>query len=232
MSKEQARAFTLVQLQAIEDALLPRTHRFDFRCLIPILGQGAYFVLIAGPNRRDAARRKVQQMPGQSTAAATMVMSASQAYQNSPNAYRLIFRIDQAIAATFSAGQIQALEAALVPRQHVVDLRLSLPILGKGAYLAFAAGPNRRARYRSIQNRNPFVIPAVIASGAVGALSLAGLIQLKSSELLAEPDPSFSNKEAFHSTTLPFKKNRGECEESNRQWINNQCVDNTHDPAF
>ncbi|MEL7069051.1 MAG: hypothetical protein AAGN15_10430 [Cyanobacteria bacterium J06581_3] len=232
MSKEQARTFTPAQLNAIEGALVPHTHHIDIRSLIPLLGKGAYFVLIAGPNRRNAPRTPQNRNPQTLSGTLSDVISVSQACQNSPNAYRLLSRLDKAIAATFSPAQIYAVEVALEPRRHVIDLRLSLPFLGKGAYLAFAAGPNRRARYRNLQNRNPFVLPAVVLSSAVGAASLFFLVQLKSSELVAQPDPEFSNQEAFHPTSLPFKKNRGECEESNRQWVNNQCIDETHDPVF
>ena len=233
MSKDIARTFTPMQLDAIENGLIPRTHRIDIRSLIPLLGKGAYFVLVAGPNRRVTPRRQANLEQSELSAVFSSVISVSQACQNSPNAYRLLSRIDKDIAATFSASQIHAMEAALVPRQHLIDIKLSLPsFFGKGAYLAFAAGPNRRARYQNLQNRNPFVLPAVAASSLVGIMALFGLVQLKSSDLLAKPDPKFADKEAFHPTTLPFKKNRGECEASERQWINNQCVDTTHDPTF
>ncbi|MGD1866881.1 MAG: hypothetical protein ACFB0D_20205 [Phormidesmis sp.] len=225
MPKELGQTFTLSQTQAIENALVPRTHKVDVRCLIPLLGKGAYFVLAAGPNRRDTPRAQ----PPLPEDASDMV---SHMRRTTPNTYYLLSRMPEAVRITFNWPQIKAIEAALVPRRHIIDLRLALPFLGKGAYLVFAAGPNRRSHYRNLQNRNPLVIPAVITSATVGAGTLLGLIYLKGSALLAEPDPVFAKDEAFHPTAVPFKKNRGECEESGRQWIDDQCIDKAHDPVF
>jgi len=225
MPKEVGQTFTYSQAQAIEDALVPRTHKIDIRCLIPLLGKGAYFVLAAGPNCRNTPRAQ----PALPDNTSDMV---SQMRRTTPNTYYLCSRMPEEIRNTFSWPQIKAIEAALVPRRHLLDLRLSLPFLGKGAYLVFAAGPNSRPHYRNLQNRNPLVIPAVISSATIGAATLLGLIYLKGSDLLAEPDPVYAKEEAFHPTTVPFKKNRGECEESGRQWIDKQCIDKTHDPVF
>ncbi|MEM6598076.1 MAG: hypothetical protein AAF635_07895 [Cyanobacteria bacterium P01_C01_bin.69] len=225
MPKEISQSFTLEQTQAIEDALVPRTHKIDLRCLIPLLGQGAYFVLAAGPNRRDTPR--VQPLENDEASDAI-----SQMCRTTPNTYYLLSRMPAALKTTFSWPQIKAIESALVPRRHLIDLRLSLPFLGKGAYLVLAAGPNKRSHYRNLQNRNPLVVPAVITSGIAGAAALLGLVYLKGSTLLAKPDPVFAKDEAFHPTAVPFKKNRGECEESGRQWIDDQCIDKTHDPVF
>lgn len=224
--------FSPAQVQALEDALMPRTHAIDIRCLMPpFLGRGAYFVFSAGPNRRSRRRTADQQFGSHVPGLLSNVITMSQSCQNCPNAYRLLQRIPKDVCATFTVAQVQAIETALVPRRHVIDIRLAMPFLGKGAYLVFAAGPNKRAHYRDIQNRNPFVMPAVVASVVVGAASILGLVHLKGSELLEAKDPRFV-KETFHPTAVPFKKNRGECEESGRQWIDNQCIDRVHDPVF
>lgn len=224
MPKELGQTFTLSQTQAIEDALVPRTHKIDIRCLLPILGKGAYLVLVAGPNRRNTSRT-----PLPLNEASDMV---SHMRRTTPNAYHVLSRMPADIRVTFNWPQIKAIESALVPRRHLVDLRLSLPFLGKGSYLVFVAGPNRRSHYRNLQNRNPLVIPAVVTSAIVGIATLLGLIYLKSSALLAAPDPVFAKDEVFHPTAVPFKKNRGECEHSGRQWVNDQCIDKAHDPVF
>lgn len=225
--------FSVAQIQAIEDALVPRTHTIDVRWLMPsVLGKGAYLVLAAGPNKRATPRQTPNPSTEEMRGVLASVIDFSHSRHQSPNAYRLLVRLPKEISTTFTLQQIQAIERALVPRQHVIDVRLSMPFLGKGAYLALAAGPNKRAEYRNIQNGNPFVMPAVAASVLIGGLSIAGLVHLKGSNLLAEPDPSFTAEEAFHPTIVPFKKNRGECEESGRHWIDNQCVDNVHDPVF
>lgn len=231
MSPALGESFTPEQIQAIETALVPRTHHIDIRCLVPFLGKGAYLVFVAGPNRR-ATNRNNQTQPISGSSTQTSNLTLTQHCRNCPNAYNLLTRIPKPIQNTFAPAQIKAIEAALVPRRHVVDIRVALPFLGKGAYLVFAAGPNRRAHYRNIQNRNPFVMPAVFASVVLGAAAIMGLIQLRNSKLLAKPDPTFNTGAAFHPTAVPFKKNRGECEESGRQWINDQCIDRVHDPVF
>lgn len=231
MSADISKRFSSEQVEALEEALVPRTHQIDLRFLVPLLGKGAYFVLVAGPNKRRQPREHSTDHSSSAQSFSHRV-ALTQSCRDCLNAYRVLCRIPEPIAQTFSTCQIKAMDAALIPRQHIVDLRLSLPFLGKGAYLVFAAGPNRRARYRDIQNKNPFVMPAVFASIMVGATVILGLVQLRGSALLAEPDPVFQADEAFHPTAVPFKKNRGECEESGRQWIDDQCIDKIHDPVF
>ena len=243
--------FSLAQLEAIELALVPRTHRIDIRFLLPLMGKGAYFVLAAGPNRRstkrsstprspNAALNELQgaigrsyahRTPNQAMSALRGVIDMSQAFHNSPNAYRMFQRIPKSVAMTFTPQQVQAIETALIPRSHLIDVRLSLPLMGKGAYLVLAAGPDTRSHYKDIQNSNPFVMPTVFASVVMAALSIGGLVQLRGSALLQEEDPVFANEE-FHPTVVPFKTNRADCLESGRQWIDNQCIDETHDPDF
>ena len=235
MSQAIQATFSPLQIEAIENALVPRTHTLDVRLLLPLCGRGAYLVLAAGPNRRARSRAESSlhnQKPNDVPTALASVIAMSQSFHNSPNAYRMLQRVPTEVGTTFSAGQIQAIESALVPRSHIVDLRLSLPWLGKGAYLVLAAGPNRRSHYQDLQNRNLLVMPAVCASVVVGAAAILGLVQLNGSSLLAAPDPIFSTEAAFYPTVVPFKKNRQECEQSARQWIDNQCIDTIHDPSF
>ena len=225
--------FTLEQIEAIEDALAPRTHLLDVRMSLPLLGQGAYFVFMGGPNRRNQTRpNNHSQSPAEMPAALAKAINMRKLLQRNPTVYQMLQRVPSSIATNFQAAQIQAMEAALVPRSHLVDIRLSTPWFGKGAYVVFAAGPNRRAHYKDIQNGNPFVAPAVFASVLVGAGSIFGLVQLKSSDLLAKPDPIFDQGPGFHQTVVPFKKNQRECMESGRQWIESKCIDKTHDPVF
>lgn len=230
IQKEIRATFTPAQVQAIEAALVPCTHVCDVRLSLPLFGRGAYFVLMAGPNRRSKNRSQPNLTDVPKMLAD--VIDISQTNQSNPNACRMLQRIPTDISVTFTQTQIQAMERALIPKRHLVDVRLSLPLLGKGAYLVFVAGPNRRTHYRDIQNNNPFVMPAVCASILAGGASIFGLVQLNDSRLLEKPDPVFAKGEAFHPTAVPFKKNQQECEESDRQWIDDQCIDTIHDPSF
>lgn len=237
MRQDVSVTFSVTQIQAIEIALVPRTHVIDIRCALPLLGKGAYFVFLAGPNRRTIDRSHPENnlpmhAPAMAQTTLANTINTSHAIRSNPNAYRVLKRMPQEIGASFNPTQIRAIEAALVPRSHLVDIRLSLPFLGKGAYLVFAAGPNRRAHYNNLQNGNPFVMPAVAASVLVGAMSILGLVYLRGSKLLKEPDPVFAQGEDFHPTVVPFKKTKEQCEESDRQWIDDQCIDTIHDPTF
>lgn len=239
MPADIRRTFTPTQIRTTEIALVPRTHAVDVRFSIPLMGAGAYFVFLAGPNHRSSSRQSDSQaeeaymssLEAANGRIGSGPIANAQLSTHSPNAQRLLFRIPPEVRVTFTAKQIRAIEAALVPRSHVIDLRLSLPFLGRGSYLALAAGPNRRARYRNLQKRNPFIMPAVFSSVLIGAASIFGLVHLRGSKLLTKPD-QFTKEKGFHPTAVPFKTNRGECEESGRQWIDDQCIDTIHDPVF
>ena len=224
--------FTQTQVEAIEEALTPRTHKLDLRMGLPLLGKGAYFVFMGGPNRRSSERSQAQSSPAHMHSALSNAIAMNKTLQHNPTVYHLLQRVPNRIMATFQPAQIQAMEVALVPRRHLIDIRLSLPLCGKGAYFVFAAGPNQRGHYRDIQNSNPFIMPAVLASVLIGAGSILGLVYLKGSAVLAKPDPVFDQGPEFYQTTVPFKKNQRECMESGRQWIEDKCVDEIHDPAF
>ena len=232
MPKNYRALFTPAQVEAIEEALTPRTHLLDLRLGLPLLGKGAYFVFMGGPNRRQSNRQHLDNSPAAMHSAFNNAVAMNKTLQQNSTVYHLLQRLPNSVMATFQPAQIQAMEAALVPRRHLIDLRLSLPFCGKGAYLVFAAGPNRRGHYRDIQNRNPFTMFAVAASVLVGAGSILGLVYIRSSAVLAKPDPVFDRGPAFYQTTVPFKKTQRECMESGRQWIENKCVDEIHDPSF
>lgn len=224
--------FSPIQIQAIEEALVPRTHNIDIRLLMPFLGKGAYLVFAAGPNKRKGKRLNATQRQLEMSKVLSHVINISEACRKNPHAYQLLSRVPKDIITTFTPAQIQAMEVALIPRSHVIDIRISMPLLGKGAYLVFAAGPNKRSHYRNLQNRNPFVIPAIVACATVGAATLISLVYLRSSGLLASSDPKYVAEETFYPTVVPFKRTRGECVESGRQWVDGQCIDHEHDPTF
>ncbi len=63
MPEEIANSFTELQLETIEHALEGgkwRHHPVDIRLSIPVLWRRFYFVLLAGPERRSAERRKFE----------------------------------------------------------------------------------------------------------------------------------------------------------------------------
>ncbi len=223
-------AFTPYQIQAIESALIVRPHAVDIRLTIPFFGRGAYIIVIAGCRRRMVFHRyaRRQQTPEQASLAPDM----SQLSKTFPYACRLFEKMPEEIGRSFTLVQISAMDGALAPRTHAVDLRSSVPFFSRELYVAFLSGRNRRAYYRDLQNRNRFVLPVACASVAVSVVTIFALIHLKSSALLADPDPLVRAEPTFYPAVVPFKTTREECEKSDRQWIDDQCIDSVHDPAF
>ncbi len=214
------------QIQAIESALIVRPHIVDLRLSIPpLLGGGAYVVVIAGTERRMVPRKSRRQARGE-------VHDISQLFETFPHASRLLGRMPEEVSTSFTPVQINAMDSVLTPRTHAIDLRSSFPVFGRELYAACLAGRNRRTYYRNLQNRNPLVMPMACVSVAVSAIALFALVHLKSSALLAEPDPLVSKEPTFYPAVVPFKENREECEKSDRQWIDDQCIDAIHDPVF
>ncbi|MGB7086742.1 MAG: hypothetical protein WBD47_14385 [Phormidesmis sp.] len=165
MRRDVSATFAPAQIQAMEEALEPRTHTVDIRWTISFPGKGAYLILLAGSNLRRGASKILQ-------------FGSSAAHR--PNAGRLLKRIPIGMRRTFTPTQIQALGVALVTHDHAIDVRLSLPILGKGIYIVFTAGPNRPTRYRYRPNSNSYARPTVFASVLIGAAILSGLVYFSS----------------------------------------------------
>lgn len=67
-------------------------------------------------------------------------------YYRYPNAHRMLLRMPVEHQVLSTLTQVEAIEEALTPRTHKLDLRMGLPLLGRGAYLIFMSGPNRRQK--------------------------------------------------------------------------------------
>lgn len=152
--------------------------------------------------------------------------------RQSPHTRRMLQRMPAEISDTFSPAQIQAIENAIAPRKHAVDVRLSLPFPGRGMYFVLLAGRNRRDYYRDLQNRHSLIMPIVMAGIIAGAAAIFALVYFKDSQALTESNPVFEESQEFYPTVVPFKKDRQSCEESERQWVDGQCIDTVHNPNF
>ncbi len=60
----------------------------------------------------------------------------------------LLKRLPRDVAASFTAEQRAALDHAIAPSRHGVDIRLSLPLLGQRRYVVLLAGREKRPRAR------------------------------------------------------------------------------------
>ncbi len=79
MPEEVASSFTELQLETIEHVLEGgkwRAHPVDVRLSIPVLRRRFYFVLLAGPERRSAERRKYERARRPVRVIADMILGA------------------------------------------------------------------------------------------------------------------------------------------------------------
>ena len=145
-------------------------------------------------------------------------------------------RLPPHILSSFSEAQIESIQQALEPRswqQHPVDIRLSIPFLGRRFYLVFVAGKEKRSSERLAKENtfrqfwtpsNMLLIFLVIVSGI---LSLLGLLYLSSNSLAI-----FKKSSEVAPVGIPFKRDKASCEESGRIWQDDRCIDYEHDPIF
>ncbi|TVQ06264.1 MAG: hypothetical protein EA368_17480 [Leptolyngbya sp. DLM2.Bin27] len=144
----------------------------------------------------------------------------------------VLARMAPEVAATFSPAQREALQMALTPRRHPVNIRLSLPLGLTRIYLVVLAGtevrsPDRR-RQDLVQHHLWTPLNMLVMAGTMGAgiLALLAMLQLAAVDIsgLLNPDVAPAG--------IPFKADRTSCEASGRTWQNDNCLDFGHDPTF
>jgi hypothetical protein len=144
-----------------------------------------------------------------------------------PDSERLFERMAPQLAASFSPAQRQALQEALTPRSHTVELRFIAPFWPK-FYLVILAGADTRDRPRSWPGQiwKPLNFVVVVGGILTGLLTLLGMMQF----------PKLSQSSLMHwqaaPAGIPFKADRSSCEQSGRIWQDNTCIDYDHNPTF
>lgn len=141
---------------------------------------------------------------------------------------------------SFSDQQVEALHQsalALPKAKHAINLRLSVPFPGKGFYLVLFAGEERRSRKRLLADSDFKLLPKmVVVLGTVfGCMAIFGLAYSQRMMAISKQNQAASlenSSEVVHPTVVPFKYNREQCETSNRQWEDGQCVDYEHSHMF
>lgn len=157
--------------------------------------------------------------------------------QHSPsinyNFERLIARIPPDIAVTFTDTQLKALRYActqLVWKKHSVDIRLSIPFLGKGCYLVFLAGKEQRSRERlraehlAATYSYSTLISVAVSSMVFGLILAIGLLPTAHSAIV------FLSQQRIHSTAIPALQNQNDCLEAGQVWKDDVCWDQPRDP--
>lgn len=144
----------------------------------------------------------------------------------------LLARMEPNIAATFTMRQLEALQQALQPRPHTVNIRLSCPGVRSRFYLVILAGRELRSSRRRQQDRvhhpiwtgaNMLVFMGLLTTGSLAMVALA--------LLMTHQLPSWLNAPAAP-TIVPFELDQAGCERSGRIWQDDACFDYQHDPTF
>lgn len=144
----------------------------------------------------------------------------------------VLARMSPEMAATFSPAQVQALQAALTPRHHSVNIRLSLPLGITRVYLVLLAGTEARPATRRRQDaaQHPLWTPTnmlvMVGTTGMGILALLAMVQITHADLSTVFNPKAAP------AGIPFKTDRGSCEGSGRTWRDDTCLDFGHDPTF
>ncbi|MFQ4137362.1 hypothetical protein PGN35_013680 [Nodosilinea sp. PGN35] len=144
----------------------------------------------------------------------------------------VLARMAPEMAATFSPAQIQALQVALTPRRHPLNIRLSLPLGITRLYLVVLAGTELRSpdRLRQEAAQHPLWTPVnmLVMAGTtgLGILALLAMVQLTNTDLSRLFNPGAAP------AGIPFKADRSSCEASGRTWREGSCLDFGHDPTF
>ncbi|HSM84117.1 MAG TPA: hypothetical protein VLS96_20670 [Nodosilinea sp.] len=158
----------------------------------------------------------------------TSLPSSSQSSNLDP----VLARMAPEVATSFSPAQRQALAAALTPRRHPIDVRLSIPLGWSRVYLVLLAGtetrsPQRR-QFEAAQHPlwTPLNLLVVVGTMGLGIAALLALLTVNSTNLSRLLNPNSAP------AGIPFKDDQASCEASGRTWQDNACLDFGHDPTF
>lgn len=144
----------------------------------------------------------------------------------------VLARMAPEVAVTFTPAQREALQVALTPRQHRVNLRLSIPLGLTRIYVVLLAGTETRSpqRRRLEAAQHPVWTPlnVLVIGSAIGTciVLLLAALQLTTTDLSQLFNPGAAP------AGIPFKADRSSCEESGRTWQDGTCLDFGHDPTF
>ena len=140
----------------------------------------------------------------------------------------------------FSEHQIEVLHrsALSLPKaNHAINVRWSIPFLGKGFYLVFFVGKERRSRKRLLADGDFQLMPRIvlILASLLGCAIVFGLAYGQRKLAISQQRSAYNldqPSDNIHPTTVPFKYDQEQCETSFREWIDGECVDYDHSHTF
>ena len=141
---------------------------------------------------------------------------------------------------TFSDQQVDALHQsalALPKAKHIINIRVSVPFIGKGFYMVLLAGREQRSQRRLMADNEFKVLPnlATLLTIILGCTTLFGLAYAQRILSIYQQNQAARLNEVsnvVHPTIVPFKYDREQCEASNREWKDGQCYDYDHSHKF
>lgn len=148
-----------------------------------------------------------------------------------PALERLLKRMPSDLVASFTPSQLEALSSACrseTARKHSLDLRLTLPLPGRGFYLVVLAGRERRSTQRLRQDSNYLytsVFGSLVLVGILAAIAVPSILWVSSWN-------AKEKTEASHPTSIPWLLDRQSCEATGRYWRDTRCWDDEWSPKF
>lgn len=149
---------------------------------------------------------------------------------------QIVSKLTPETLATFTPTQLESLKIAsqqLSWKGHTIDIRLSIPFPGKGFYVVFLAGKERRSRQRlQLEHRrvsHAALLAFVLSSAVFGSLVV---IEGKNAVRTVLTMVNDFKEPQFYPTAIPWLTSRSACENTGRFWQHGQCWDKEHSPDF
>lgn len=146
---------------------------------------------------------------------------------------QVLANLPEEVAQTLTDAQLIALRQSfrgLVWKKHPVDVRLSLPWPNRGFYLVILAGPEQRSRERLRAESRHYSYAGLglilLITTVLGAIATTLFITV------IQPSWTFIQTAPSHPTALPWLRSQRACENTGREWRQEQCWDRENDPTF
>lgn len=155
------------------------------------------------------------------------------AHRLDPQVRQILSRLPEEVINKLSEEELLALYRSITtPRNHSIDLRLSLPLVPKRLYFVTLVGLERRDASTRTQAKSQWNAASVRL--AMGISLLAGLaISGMSYQVLHKgPKVAVASETTVHPTALPWIGTAANCKGKSRQWKEGLCYEQAHSPDF
>lgn len=155
-------------------------------------------------------------------------------YRLDPSMLRMLNRLPKEMVEGFSEQELLALYRAM-PRsgQHAVDLRFSVPCLPKRLYFVLLMGQDKRSGRKRPEQQKPWT-PATTALAMLLGMATVITVYSVTYRFMQTQSRTDTPAEAAssHPTALPWVETEADCKGQTRQWKDDLCFEEDHDPTF